>query len=102
MSSPARCKCALPGSYHRVMLPNEMNAQSNITPQAAGVGTPGYRSAAPQPFHWSVWRGIWENTSIFVAAILCSAVWLLLFFLINSGVPEGGRGGFPLHTAQRR
>jgi ABC-2 type transport system permease protein len=73
------------------MLPNEMNAQSNPIPQAAGGSPPGYTHATPRPFYWSVWRELWENRSIYVAPILVAIVVLFGFLVSTIGLPERRR-----------
>jgi ABC-2 type transport system permease protein len=73
------------------MSPNEVNAQSNIVTEPAGVSDPGYKTAAPQPFYWSVWREIWENRSIYVAPILVAVVVLFGFLVSTIGLPERRR-----------
>jgi ABC-2 type transport system permease protein len=84
------------------MLPNEMNAQSNATPQSAGAGAPGYRHATPRPFYWSVWRELWENRSIYVAPILVAAVVLFGFLVSTVGLPERRREVLLLDPAKAR
>jgi ABC-2 type transport system permease protein len=49
---------------------------------------PGYKSAKPQPFYWSVRRELWENRSIYVAPILVAAVVLFGFLVSTVGLPE--------------
>jgi ABC-2 type transport system permease protein len=82
------------------MLPNEMNAQSNATPQSAGVSAPGYRPAKPQPFYWSVLRELWENRSIYVAPILVAVVVLFGFLVSTIGLPERRRAVLLLDPAK--
>src|SRR5436189_3312001 len=64
---------------------------SNAKPQTTGVSAPGYRSAKPQPFYWSVRRELWENRSIYVAPILVAVVVLFGFLVSTIGLPERRR-----------
>ena len=83
------------------MLPNEMNAQSNALPQAAGTN-PGYRPAATRPFYWSVLRELWENRSIYVAPIIVAVVVLFGFLVSTIGLPERRRAVLALDPAKAR
>jgi ABC-2 type transport system permease protein len=84
------------------MLPNEMNAQSNIVSESGGVGGPGNRLAKPQPFYWSVRREIWENRSIYVAPIFVAVVVLFGFLVSTIGLPERRREVLLLDPAKAR
>src|ERR1051325_10171123 len=93
----AREARALPGT----ILPNEMNAQPNIVPET-GAHSPGSRSAAPQPFYWSVLREVWENRSIYLAQI-CFSVFFLCGFLVSTiGLPERRQAVLLLDPAKAR
>jgi ABC-2 type transport system permease protein len=90
-----------PESYRRVMLPNEMNAQSNALPQSAGGSAPGC-SAATRPFYWSVCRELWENRSLYVAPVLVAIVVLFGFLVSTVGLPERRREVLLLDPAKAR
>jgi ABC-2 type transport system permease protein len=78
-----------------------MNSSETV-PESAGVSDPGYRSAAPQPFYWSVWRELWENRSIYVAPASVAGV-ILLGALISSGhLPGRRRNAMLLDEVRRR
>ena len=78
-----------------------MNAQPNIVPETGAHG-PGSRSAAPQPFYWSVWRELWENRSIYIAPILVAIVVLFGFLVSTIGLPERRREVLLLDPAKVR
>ena len=61
---------------------------SETVPGSSGVSDPGYKTAKPQPFHWSVWRELWENRSIYIAPILVAIV-VLFGFLVSTGWAAG-------------
>jgi ABC-2 type transport system permease protein len=78
-----------------------MNSSETV-PESAGVSDPGYRSAAPQPFYWSVWRELWENRSIYVAPIVVAIVVLFGFLVSTIGLPERRRAVLLLDPAKAR
>ena len=67
-----------------------MNSSETMS-ESAGVSDPGYRSATPQPFYWSVRRELWENRSIYVAPIIVAIVVLFGFLVSTIGLPERRR-----------
>ena len=77
-----------------------MNSEPNIA--SSGVTDPGYRSATPQPFYWSVWRELWENRSIYIAPILVAIVVLFGFLVSTIGLPERRRDVLLLDPAKAR
>ncbi len=79
-----------------------MNAQSNIVPESAVGGPLSNRSAAPQPFYWSVRREIWENRSIYMAPLLVAIVVLFGFLVSTIGLPERRREVLLLDPAKAR
>jgi ABC-2 type transport system permease protein len=78
-----------------------MNSSETV-PESAGVSDPGYRSAAPQPFYWSVWRELWENRSIYVAPLIVAIVVLFGFLVSTIGLPERRRAVLLLDPAKAR
>ena len=55
-----------------------------------------------RPFHWSVWRELWENHSIYVAPSIVAAV-ILLGALVSAGhLPERRRSAMLLDEARRQ
>jgi ABC-2 type transport system permease protein len=62
-----------------------MNTSSNTA--SSGVTAPGY-NAPTRPFHWSVWRELWENRSIYVAPAIVAVVVLFGFLVSTVGLPE--------------
>ena len=75
---------------------------SETVSESAGGRAPGYRSAAPQPFYWSVRRELWENRSIYVAPILVAVVVLFGFLVSTIGLPERRREVLLLDPAKAR
>jgi ABC-2 type transport system permease protein len=75
---------------------------SETVSEFAGGSAPGYRSAAPQPFLWSVRRELWENRSIYVAPILVAVVVLFGFLVSTIGLPERRREVLLLDPAKAR
>src|SRR2546422_429157 len=51
---------------------NEMNAKIDKT----------------RPFHWSVWREVWENRSIYIAPLIVAVVVVLGFLVSTIGLAE--------------
>jgi ABC-2 type transport system permease protein len=78
-----------------------MNTPSNIVPESAGVTAPGYRTAT-RPFHWSVWRELWENRSIYIAPLIVTTVVLFGFLVSTTGLPERRRAVLLLDPAKAR
>src|SRR5213080_4378770 len=64
-----------------------MNSSESV-PQSPAVSEPGYRSATPQPFYWSVLREVWENRSIYIAPLIVATVVLFGFLVSTIGLPE--------------
>src|SRR4029077_4658417 len=62
---------------------------------------PGYRQPT-RPFYWSVWRGILENRSIYVAPILVAVVVLFGFLVSTIGLPERRQAVLLLDPAKAR
>jgi ABC-2 type transport system permease protein len=79
-----------------------MNAQSNNTPESAGINGPGYNTLPTRPFYWSVQRELWENRSIYVAPLIVAVVVLLGFLISTIGMPERRQGVLSLGPAQQR
>src|SRR4029450_11868290 len=78
-----------------------MNSSETV-PESAGVSDPGYRSATPRPFYWSVRRELWENRSIYIAPILVAIVVLFGFLVSTVGLPERRREVLLLDSAKTR
>src|SRR2546421_7694798 len=78
-----------------------MNSSETV-PESAGVSDPGDRPATPQPFYWSVRRGLWENRSIYVAPILVAVVVLFGFLVSTIGLPERRQAVLLLDPARAR
>src|ERR1700747_2544174 len=78
-----------------------MNMPSNPVPESAAVNAPDYRPTT-RPFYWSVWRGLWENRSIYVAPILVAVVVLFGFLVSTIGLPERRREVLLLDAAKTR
>src|SRR5437762_7862606 len=78
-----------------------MNSSESV-PQSPGVSEPGYRSATPQPFYWSVLREVWENRSIYVAPLIVATVVLLGFLVSTIGLPERRQAVLMLDPAKAR
>jgi ABC-2 type transport system permease protein len=78
-----------------------MNSSETV-PESAGVSAPGYRSATPRPFYWSVWRELWENRSIYVAPMIVAVVVLFGFLVSTVGLPERRRAVLLLDPAKAR
>jgi ABC-2 type transport system permease protein len=78
-----------------------MNSSETV-PESAGVSDPSYRSAAPRPFYWSVWRELWENRSIYVAPMIVAVVVLFGFLVSTVGLPERRRAVLLLDPAKAR
>lgn len=78
-----------------------MNIPSNIVPESAGVGAPGYRTVT-RPFYWSVLRELWENKSIYIAPLIVSGV-IFLGAVISAGhLPGRRRNAMLLDEVRRR
>jgi ABC-2 type transport system permease protein len=75
---------------------------SNNTPEAIGKSDSGYRSAATQPFYWSVRRELWENRSIYVAPLIVAVVVLFGFLLSTIGLPQRRQAVLLLEPAKAR
>jgi ABC-2 type transport system permease protein len=75
---------------------------SETVPGSSGVSDPGYKTAKPQPFHWSVCRELWENRSIYIAPILVAVVVLFGFLVSTIGLPERRREVLLLDPAKAR
>ncbi|HEY2799082.1 MAG TPA: hypothetical protein VGI85_00680, partial [Chthoniobacterales bacterium] len=70
-----------------------MTVQPNPRPLFSGnpeVSGLGYYGAPTRPFHWSVWRELWENHSVYIAPLIVAGILLLGSFV----------GAF--HLTQRR
>src|ERR1700747_2188929 len=78
-----------------------MNMPSNPVPESAAVNAPDYRPTT-RPFYWSVWRGLWENRSIYVAPILVALVVLFGFLVSTVGLPERRQAVLLLDPAKAR
>src|SRR5262245_35324437 len=78
-----------------------MNSSETMS-ESAGVSDPGYRSATPQPFYWSVRRELWENRSIYVAPIIVAIVVLFGFVLSTFGMPARRNAALLLDPAHQR
>src|SRR2546423_11741261 len=78
-----------------------MNSSESV-PQSPGVSEPGYRSATPQPFYWSVRRGVWENRSIYIAPLIFATVVLFGFLISTIGLPERRQAVLMLDPAKAR
>src|SRR4029453_4415068 len=78
-----------------------MNSSETV-PESAGVSGPGYRSATPRPFYWSMWRELWENRSIYVAPIVVAVVVLFGFLVSTVGLPERRRAVLLLDPGKAR
>src|ERR1051326_7886772 len=79
-----------------------MNIPSDNTPEATGTSDSGYRSAATQPFYWSVRRELWENRSIYMAPLIVAVVVLFGFLVSTAGLPERRRAVLLLDPAKTR
>jgi len=79
-----------------------MNAQSDNTPESAGVSAAGHKMSATQPFYWSVWRELWENRSIYVAPLVVATVVLFGFLVSTIGLPERRQAVLLLEPAKAR
>src|ERR1700738_4530092 len=75
-----------------------MNTQSNAVPE-----TPieSQAMSATRPFHWSVWRELWENHSIYIAPSIVAAIILLGSFVGAFHLP-GRRHNALLHDPVHR
>src|SRR5947199_4929571 len=81
-----------------------MNTESNIAPQVpsdSGIADPGYKGAT-RPLHWSVWRELWENRSIYIAPLAVAVVVLFGFMISTYGMPERRRGVLLMDLAKQR
>jgi ABC-2 type transport system permease protein len=78
-----------------------MNSSESV-PQSPGVSEPGYRSATPQPFYWSVLREVWENRSIYIAPLIVATVVLFGFLVSTIGLPERRHAVLMLDPAKAR
>src|ERR1051326_3390968 len=79
-----------------------MNIPSDNTPDAIGNNDAGYRSAATQPFYWSVRRELWENRSIYIAPLIVALVVLFGFLVSTVGLPERRQAVLLLDPAKAR
>src|SRR5438477_10044797 len=81
-----------------------MNNPSNSPPQIpsdSGITDPGYKGAT-RPLHWSVWRELWENRSIYIAPLAVAVVVLFGFMISTYGMPERRRGVLLMDPAKQR
>src|SRR5437773_778592 len=70
-------------------------------PGNSGVSDPGYKGAT-RPLHWSVWRELWENRSIYIAPLAVAVVVLFGFMISTYGMPERRRGVLLMDPAKQR
>src|SRR5256714_3922558 len=78
-----------------------MNSSESV-PQSPGVSEPGYRSATPQPFYWSILREVWENRSIYIAPLIVAVVVLFGFLVSTIGLPKRRQAVLLLDPARAR
>jgi ABC-2 type transport system permease protein len=80
-----------------------MNTQSNTMPESP----PDSQRITPQvllatrPMYWSVRRELWENRSIYIAALAVAAVFLFGFSISTIGLPHKIRAMAALDMAQQ-
>src|SRR5213595_4363782 len=81
-----------------------MNSQSNIAPEMPNESQQGVPVATPatRPLHWSVWRELWENRSIYIAPLAVAVVVLFGFMISTYGMPERRRGVLLMDPAKQR
>src|SRR5881392_2566154 len=70
-------------------------------PGNSGGSDPGYKGAT-RPLHWSVWRELWENRSIYIAPLAVAVVVLFGFMISTYGMPERRRGVLLMDPAKQR
>lgn len=74
-----------------------MTIDSNLMPEAGGVGTVGAQATAAvvqaptRPFQWSVRRELWEYRSIYIAPLAAAAVVLVGFLIGAANLPDAVR-----------
>jgi len=76
-----------------------MNTQSNAVPE-----TPieSQAMSATRPFHWSVWRELWENHSIYIAPSIVAAIILFGSFVGAFHLPGRRHNALLLDPVHRR
>jgi ABC-2 type transport system permease protein len=79
-----------------------MNTPSNVLPESAGVGDPGYSDSPTRPFYWSVLRELWENRSIYIAPSIVAAIILFGSFVGAFHLLGRRRNALLLDPAHRR
>jgi ABC-2 type transport system permease protein len=82
-----------------------MTAQPNPPPLFSANQRPGGLSsdgAPTQPFHWSVWRELWENHSIYIAPMIVSGIILFGCFVSAFHLPEFRRNALALDPAHQQ
>ena len=55
-----------------------------------------------RPLHWSVWRELWENRSIYIAPLAVAVVVLVGFMISTYGMPERRRGVLLMDPAKQQ
>jgi len=74
---------------------------ATTSPSDSGITDPGYKGAT-RPLHWSVWRELWENRSIYIAPLAVAVVVLFGFMISTYGMPERRRGVLLMDPAKQR
>ncbi len=65
-----------------------MNSPSNAVPEFPLEST----TNTTRPLHWSVWREVWENRSIYIAPLIVAVVQVFGFAISTIGLAERRRG----------
>jgi ABC-2 type transport system permease protein len=79
-----------------------MNTESNALPESVVESTIIDRRYSSRPFHWSVWRELWENRSIYLAPLIVAAIILFGSFVGAFHLAGRRRNALLLDPAHRR
>jgi len=82
-----------------------MTAQPNPPPlfsENPKVSGLGYYGAPTRPLHWSVWRELWENKSIYMAPLIAAGVVLFGFGITAFSLPRLRLNALALESARQR
>lgn len=66
------------------MNPQPKTTPNESQPQQVGPAAP----STTRPYYWSVWREVWDNSSIYIAPLIVAVVFLFGFSISTIGMPE--------------
>lgn len=65
-----------------------MNNSSNTVPESLVESAVIDRRYRTRPFYWSVWRGVWENRSLYIVPLIVAVVVVVGFLVSTVGLAE--------------